>query len=47
MTLILALSLVGIIVLAREDWSCQQFQGEEGESNWMRIGKKLINKLIE
>ena len=45
-TLLLALSLVGIVVLIREDHNCKGFQGEEGEAVWFRIGKTLINKLV-
>ena len=45
-TLLLALSLVGIVVLIREDHNCKGFQGEEGEAVWFRIGKILINKLV-
>lgn len=46
-TLILAISLIGIVVLIREDYNCKNFQGEEGEAIWFKIGKKLINKLTE
>jgi len=46
-TLLLACSLIGIMVLMREDHDLPQFQGEEGEAVWFRIGKKLINKLTE
>lgn len=47
MTLALALSLIGIVVLIREDHNVKNFQGEEGESVWFRLGKRLVNKLIE
>lgn len=47
MTLLLALSLIGTMVLIREDHNIKTFQGEEGESIWFRLGKKLVNKLIE
>lgn len=47
MTLLLALSLIGIVVLIREDYNIKTFQGEEGESVWFRLGKGLVNKLIE
>lgn len=46
-TLLLALSLIGIVVLIREDHNIKTFQGEEGESVWFRLGKGLVNKLIE
>lgn len=46
-TLILAISLIGIVVLIREDYNCKNFQSEEGEAIWFKIGKKLINKLTE
>ena len=46
MTFLLVVSLVGIIVLVREDINCQHFKGEEGEAVWFRIGKKLVNNLI-
>ena len=46
MTFLLVVSLVGIIVLVREDINCQHFKGEEVEAVWFRIGKKLVNNLI-
>ena len=47
-TLILTFSIIGIFtVLLREDHNCEHFKGEEGEAVWFRIGKKLVNKLIE
>jgi hypothetical protein len=46
-TLLLACSLVGIIVLVREDHNIRSFQGEIGEAIWFRIGKRLINKLCD
>jgi hypothetical protein len=45
-TLLLVCSIIGIIVLIREDFNCKTFQGEEGEAVWFQIGKKLINNLI-
>lgn len=45
-TLFLVLSIVGLIVLVREDHNCKDFQGEEGEAVWLQIGKKLINELM-
>jgi len=47
MTFILAISLVGIVVLVREDSNCEYWKGEIGESNWFKIGKSLTRKLIE
>ena len=47
MTLALALSVIGMIVLMREDYNIKSFQGEEGESVWFRLGKRIINKLTE
>lgn len=47
MTLVLAISLVGIIVLVREDINCTNHHHERGDSNWFKIGKGLTNKLIE
>ena len=47
MTLILAISIVGLFVLIREDHNITEFQGEDGEAVWFRIGKGLVNKLIE
>jgi hypothetical protein len=47
MTLALALSIVGIVVLLREDHNIKSFQGEQGEAIWFRLGKGLVNKLIE
>lgn len=46
-TLILAVSLIGIIVLIREDHNTKNFLGTEGDSNWFKIGKMLTKKLIE
>lgn len=46
-TLLLAISIVGVIVLIREDHNCKAYQGEKGEAVWFQIGKKLINSLIE
>lgn len=46
-TLLLATSLVGIVVLIREDHNAKSFQGEVGEAVWFQIGKKLINELIK
>jgi hypothetical protein len=47
MTLALALSLIGIVVLIREDHNIKSFQGEDGEAIWFRLGKGLVKKLIE
>ena len=47
MTLALALSIVGIVVLLREDHNIKSFQGEQGEAIWFRLGKGLVNKLVE
>ena len=44
-TILLAVSLVGIMVLIREDHSTKTFQGEDGEAVWFRIGKKLVESL--
>lgn len=46
MTLVLALSLVGLLVFIREDFSSSRWTGEEGEAVWFKIGKALTNKLI-
>ena len=45
-TLFLAISLVGLIVLIREDWNTKDYQGKEGEAVWFKIGLKLIDTLI-
>ena len=47
MTLTLALSLIGTVVLIREDHNIKSFQGEQGESVWFRLGNKIVNKLVE
>ena len=47
MTLVLALSLIGTVVLIREDHNIKSFQGEQGESVWFRLGNKIVNKLVE
>ncbi len=47
MTLVLALSLIGIFILVREDVECNHWKGEEGEAVWFRIGKRLVGKLTE
>jgi len=46
-TLLLVCSIIGIIVLLREDYNCKDYQGESGESAWLKIGRTLINSLIE
>lgn len=46
-TLLLACSIIGIVVLIREDHNTKNFQGSEGDANWFKIGKALANKLIE
>ena len=46
-TILLAVSLIGTMVLIREDHNINSFQGEEGEAVWFRIGKKIVNSLIE
>jgi hypothetical protein len=46
-TLILSISIIGLIVFIREDNECRNWQGEEGESAWFKMGRKLINKLTE
>ena len=47
MTFILAISIVGLVVLMREDNQMQSWYGEEGEAVWFKIGKKITNKLVE
>jgi hypothetical protein len=46
-TLLLVCSIIGIIVLLREDYNCNAYLGESGESAWLKIGRTLINSLIE
>lgn len=46
MTFLLAISLVGLVVLIREDSNSSYFKGEEGEAVWFKIGKKLVDSLI-
>lgn len=46
MTLLLALSVVGLVVFIREDFSTNSWTGEQGEAAWFKIGKALTNKLI-
>lgn len=46
-TLLLAISLVGIVVLIREDHNVCTFEGEVGEAVWFKIGKKIIDELIK
>jgi hypothetical protein len=47
MTLLLAVSLVGLVVLVREDNRCEKYTGEEGESAWLKIGKKILQEIIK
>jgi len=47
MTLLLALSLVGLIIFRRADHESNLFHGEVGESVWFRLGKNIANKLVE
>ena len=36
----------GLFLFTREDSTCEKWQGEVGESVWLKIGKKLTEKLI-
>lgn len=45
-SLILTLSIIGMIVWIRGDFSTQYWQGYEGRSTWARIGQDLTDKLI-
>lgn len=47
MTFILAISMVGWIVLVREDHNIQHYQGENGEAVWFKLGKSIIKKLTD
>jgi hypothetical protein len=47
MTLLLVVSILGLVVLAREDASAMNYQGEEGESSWMKIGKTILTNLVK
>lgn len=47
LTIILAASIIGIVVLIREDHNTNTFQGESGEAVWFRIGRSLVDKLIQ
>jgi len=47
MTLLLALSVVGLIILRRADHESNLFHGEAGESVWLRLGKNIANRLVE
>jgi len=46
MTVLLTFSIIGLFIYMREDSSCDDWQGEAGESTWFNIGRKLINNLI-
>jgi hypothetical protein len=46
-TILIVCSILGIILLIREDYNCRQYQGESGESAWLKLGRKLVNKLVE
>jgi hypothetical protein len=46
LTLLLAISIIGIFVLIREDFSSEYWKGEEGEAAWFKIGKSITKKLI-
>lgn len=45
-TLLLCVSIVGLILLIREDHNCDTYQGEGAESAWLKIGKQLVNKIV-
>lgn len=45
-SLILTLSIIGMIVWVRGDFITQYWQGYEGRSTWARIGQDLTDKLI-
>lgn len=44
-TLCLVCSIVGLVLFVRDDSQCENFQGDEGMSSWMRVGHSLLNKL--
>lgn len=46
-TLLLAISIIGIVVLRREDHNCVNYQGVIGESAWMKLGNNLMLELIK
>lgn len=46
-TFFLAISVVGWIILVREDWGTGHFRGVEGESAWSKISKSLVDELTK
>ena len=46
-SLILTLSIVGMIVWVRADNNTLNWQGDEGRSTWAKIGQDLSDRLIK
>jgi len=44
-SLILVLSIIGLLLFVRSDNTCSTWEGEDGVSSWYKIGKKLYTKL--
>ena len=45
-SLILSLSVIGLVVWIRADSGMEYWKGYEGRSTWARIGQNLTDKLI-
>jgi flagellar biosynthesis/type III secretory pathway M-ring protein FliF/YscJ len=46
-SLILTLSVIGLLVWVRSDDSTTYWKGDEGRSTWARIGQDLTDNLIK
>ena len=46
-SLVLALSVVGLLLFVRADGNTKYWQGDEGRSTWCRIGVGLFENLIK
>ncbi len=47
MTLLLAVSVIGLVVLIREDTRCEKYTGEAGQSVWFKLGKTILEEIIK
>lgn len=46
-TFLFAITIIpAFFILLREDSTCDTFMADEGDANWFKIGKKIINELV-
>ena len=46
-SLVLSLSIVGLLLFVRADGNTQYWQGDKGRSTWCKIGVGLFENLIK